>query len=182
MSRAVQANPPSQLCNLRFRLQQLLSHRPLPLHRLQRKRMHLRICPQQLHPNLCSSLILNPTLLPDPLPRCCLRLLLLRQLLRAAGARLLLNDPHSLVGHDGGDIAERWTPTHILPNKKSKVAGAQHAPPPPPLAQMEGHACREIKIATQTHLFQFEGALLVTCHTGADGRFAISQFFTTTFR
>jgi hypothetical protein len=94
-----------QLCNLRFRLQQLFAQRPLPLHALQRKRLRLRIRHQQLHLQLSH---IAPATLPIPLPhRCCRRLLLLRQLLRVATSRLLLDHrPHALVGHGGGEIAE----------------------------------------------------------------------------
>jgi hypothetical protein len=84
-----------QLCNLRFRLQQLLSHRPLPLHPLKSKRLRLRIRPQQLQLQRCPSLLAVPTPLHLPPPRLRRRL-------------LLHHRPHSLVGHGGGEIADRW--------------------------------------------------------------------------
>ena len=117
-----------QLCNLHFRLQQLLSHRllplqqllfrskellpqrPLPLHPLQRKRLRLRlrlrIRPQLLQLQLRPRPLLPhiaPTALPAPPRSSCRRLLLLR----VATARLQLDDgPHALVGHGGGGIED----------------------------------------------------------------------------
>ena len=113
-----------QLCNLHFRLQQLLSHRPLPLqqllfrsqqlisqrplplHPLQRKRLCLRIRHQLLQLQLCRRPLLPhiaPTALPAPPRSSCRRLLLLR----VATARLQLDDgPHALVGHGGGGIED----------------------------------------------------------------------------
>ncbi len=89
---------------LHFQPQQLLAHRPHPLHFPKRKRLRLRIRTQQLQLKSCTScfLLLPPAPPPLPLHLRSHRLLLLR-LLRAAHTGLLLDQrPHSLAGHGGG--------------------------------------------------------------------------------